>query len=190
MEAGHPPGAHLNSQLLFEHQGGAQITSPAHEQLIRAALQKPDGRAHLPQVPKSGQRFNEISQTQGLVYHRGHRVDPRPAEQEGGAHVLVKPRVRKVRGRGAERVCKAAGLVHQRQHSCEAATTTNLHLLASDFQESVAWIQSRKLIGCQRRCLSVTRPIEPVACQRARFSSSGSNMENSEPQLKCTSSLV
>lgn len=98
-KAGHLPGAHLYPQLLFEDQSGAQITSPAHKQLIRAALQKTDGCAHLPQVPESGQRFDEISQTQGLVYHRGHRVDPRPAEQKGGPHVLVRLRVRVFGGR-------------------------------------------------------------------------------------------
>uniref|UniRef100_A0A671VQA6 Gastrin releasing peptide receptor n=1 Tax=Sparus aurata TaxID=8175 RepID=A0A671VQA6_SPAAU len=86
-------GAHLYAQLLFEDQGSAQIAGPAHEQLVRAALQEADGRAHLPQVPKFGQRLNEVSQAQGFVYHRGNGVDARPAEQEGGSHVLVRLRV-------------------------------------------------------------------------------------------------
>lgn len=65
--------AHLYAQFLFEDQCGAQVPSPPHKQLIGAALQKTDGRTHLPQATKLGQWLNEISQTQGLVYQSGHR---------------------------------------------------------------------------------------------------------------------
>lgn len=86
--------AHLHAQFLSEEQGGAQVAGPPHEQLVRAALQEADGRAHLPQAPELAQRLHVLLRAQGLVDERGHRVDARPAEQEGGAHIVVRLRVR------------------------------------------------------------------------------------------------